>query len=310
MSQAFFARSSALMASRCPPLIGIVRHASVKSEPLAKVSFETLLLTEVAPRVLNVQLNRPDVRNAMSLTMFSELKKCFDLVSEDNYIRSVVLSGNGKTFCSGIDLMALQEGAMRHADQPEVARKAMKLKQFIREVQKPMFAIYKCRKPVVAAVHGAAVGGAIDMLGAVNIRYASKSAWFSIKEVDLGIIPDIGTLQFVPKAVGNQSLLHELLFTGRKFDCTEAKELGFINRICDSDEAVLAAAIDTATVIAAKSPVAVQGTKHCLQYCSEHTIDDSLKYQSVYNMTMLQGEDTVKATMAMMSKDSVDFEDL
>lgn len=132
-----------------------------------------------------------------------------------------------------------------------------------------------------------------------------------MKEIELGIAADIGALQFLPKVVGNQSLLAELLYTGRKFDANEAKELGLVSRILPDRETAVKEAIKLATEIASKSPIAVQGIKHNLQYSLEHTIDDSLKYMAVWNMSNLQSEDTMKAAMAVLTKaPSPTFDDL
>jgi delta(3,5)-delta(2,4)-dienoyl-CoA isomerase len=244
--------------------------------------------------------------------MFKEIKTCMERASDDKHFRALVMSGSGKMFSSGLDLSALQESIMAVDQSKDVSRRALQLRGIIKSIQDCVYSIYKCRKPVVMAVHNGCVGGAMDIISAADIRYCSQDAWFEIKEIDLGIIADIGTLQFVPRAVGNDSIVKELVYTGRRMDSKEAKELGLIGKILPDAESTKQSALDLAKVIASKSPVAVQGAKVCMEYSRDHTVQDGLSYMATWNMSMLQSEDTMKAGMAVATKspDAPDFDDL
>ena len=203
-------------------------------------------------------------------------------------------------FTAGIDLMTLMEMGSHPASDP--SRKAFFYQKVIRDLQECVKSINVCAKPVIAAVHNACIGGGMDILGACDIRYCSDDAWFQVKEVLVGLAADIGSLQYLPKVVGNQSLLRELILTGRKFDSKEARELGLVNKILPDQTATIDAAVSTAKTIASLSPVAVQGSKVNLNYTMNHSVDEGMTYIAAWNASMLQSEDTPKAVMAAASK--------
>jgi len=180
-------------------------------------NFETLSLS-IDSHIAQVQLNRPDKANAMNLPMWGELQTCFEYLSDASEVRVIVLSGAGKHFCSGIDLgmfsSVLDDGA-------EPARKAEALRQTILRLQANLTAIEKCRKPVLAAIHGSCVGGGIDMVSCCDMRYCSEDAGFSIKEIDVGMTADVGTLQRLPHIIP-QGVVRELAYTGRTMKADEA----------------------------------------------------------------------------------------
>merc|ERR1712181_11630 len=148
-----------------------------------------------------------------------------------------------------------------------------------------------CRKPVIGAVHNACVGAGVDMITAMDVRLCTKDAWFCVKEVDMGLAADVGTLQRLPKCIGSQSLVNELCLTARKMG---------------TKEELMEGALAMAATIASKSPVAVQGTKDNLVYSREHSTQEGLERIATYNMTMLQSEDLMKSAMAAMNRDSDD----
>lgn len=155
---------------------------------------------------------------------------------------------------------------------------------------------------MVAAVHGACVGGGVDLISGADIRYCTDDAWFQIKEVDVGLAADVGTLQRLPKVVGGQSLARELVFTARKMFSAEALQCGFVSRTFENKESLVAGAVEVAATIASKSPVAVQTSKIALVYSRDHTVEEGLDYMAKMNSLMLQSEDLRIAAMALMSK--------
>lgn len=273
-------------------------------------SFTDITVTSPALRVLHVQLNRPDKKNAMRAKTFAEIKACFDAINHDKHFRSVVLSGSGSMFCSGIDLMSFASLGSVAIEDP--SRKALVFRQFVTDHQQPIISVYTCCKPVIAAVHGGCVGGGIDLTSACDIRYGSSDSWYQIKEVDLGLAADIGTLQLFPRIVPFNAIVRELIYTGRKFDAKEAEKIGFVAEVLPDQDSVINAAIETASTIANKSPIVVQGLKVNLEYSRDHSVMDGLKFVAVWNGSALQSSDTMKAAMALMSKskESPEFDDL
>lgn len=164
------------------------------------------------------------------------------------------------------------------AEHEDLARKGQVMSRKIKSYQDSVSSIERCVKPVIAAVHSACVGAGVDIAVTTDIRYCSKDAWFQVKEVDLGMAADVGTLQRLPKAIGNQSLVRELCFTARKIDSAEALSIGLVNRVFDDKEALINAAIEVAENIAQKSPVGIQATKKNIIYSLDHTNSDGLNH--------------------------------
>ncbi|KAM4605809.1 delta(3,5)-Delta(2,4)-dienoyl-CoA isomerase, mitochondrial [Discoglossus pictus] len=263
--------------------------------------YETLKVTSEGDHVLHVEINRPEKRNAMNKAFWREMVLCFRAISEDSNCRAVVLSGAGKMFTSGIDLMDLGSDFM-HPEETDVARIAWNLRKKVSEYQESFSVIEKCPKPVIAAIHNACIGGGVDLITACDIRYCTQDAWFQVKEVDLGLAADVGTLQRLPQIIGSRSLVNELALTARKMMSDEAKSSGLVSRVFPDKPSLLLGAFDVASEIAGRSPVAVQGTKVNLVYSRDHTVEESLNYMACWNMSMLQSEDLLKSAQAAMEK--------
>ncbi len=182
------------------------------------------------PHVLELRLNRPKKRNALSMDMFQQLREAVDqLTDAPGDVRALVLTGEGPSFCAGIDVSSLGSvmgGGDEDAEPLDVARKAIRGRKAVMRLQACMSVFERINIPVIAAIHGMCVGAGVDLVAACDIRYASKDAVFNIKEVDLAIAADIGTLQRVPAIVGSQSLVREWAYTARNIPCTEALSSG------------------------------------------------------------------------------------
>lgn len=267
-------------------------------------NYKTLNVTEPSPFVLHVEMNRPKKMNALNKELWSEIGDVFNKMNLDHDCRVVVFSGAGKMFCSGIDLTDLSELASVVYSDDDVARKSLTMYQNLRNYQDWFTALEKCRKPVIGCIHNACVGGAVDLITATDIRLCTEDAWFCVKEVDMGLAADVGTLQRLPKVIGSQSLVNELCLTARKMLSAEAASCGLVSSVFSSKEEMLNSALSMASSIAAKSPVAVQGTKLNLVYSRDHTVEQGLEYVGRWNMTMLQSEDVMKSAMAAMDKSS------
>lgn len=261
---------------------------------------------EQVGKIAHVQINRPDKVNAMNADFWREIIEIFQWVDDNDAVRVVVLSGAGKHFSSGIDLMLLASvGAQLGKD---VGRNATTLRRKILELQASFNAVDNCRKPVLAAIQGYCIGGAIDLVSACDMRYCTVDAQFSIKEVDMGMAADVGTLQRLPRIIGD-GMMRELAFTGRTIDGAEAQRINLVNRTYASQEELLAGVFEIAGEIATKSPIAIRGTKHMIRYMRDHRVDDGLEYVANWNGAMLQSADLRVAMAAHMSKQKPEFAD-
>lgn len=263
-------------------------------------------VVELSGNVAHVQINRPEKINAMNAAFWREIVEIFQWVEDTDAVRAVVLSGAGKHFSSGIDLMLLAQVANDLGK--DVGRNARLLRRKILELQASFNAVDNCRKPVLAAIQGYCIGGAIDLISACDMRYAAEDAQFSIKEVDIGMAADVGTLQRLPRIVGD-GMLRELAYTGRQFGAEEARSIGLVNRVYPDHASLLAGVLEIAREIAAKSPIAVTGTKAMLSYMRDHSVNDGLEYVATWNAAMLQSNDLRVAIAAHMSKQKPDFVD-
>jgi delta(3,5)-delta(2,4)-dienoyl-CoA isomerase len=203
----------------------------------------------------------------------------------------------GKHFTVGLDLKDSQ-----FPEGDDAARLTLSNRKHVLDLQESFTAMERCPQPVILAVHGAAIGGGVDLSCAADIRLCSKQAWFCIKEVDVGLAADVGTLQRLHHVLGNASLARELCYTARRFPAEEALRAGFVSAVYDTREELLAKAREMAQVIASKSPVAVHGTKVHLNFSREHTLADSLEYMSTWNGAMLQASDVMVAMQAAFNK--------
>jgi len=270
------------------------------------MEFETLDVS-FDGAVAHVALNRPDKLNAMNGTMFTEIGEAFRWLGDKDGVRAVILSANGKHFTAGLDLK--ESGAVLGANEGDPARVREKLRRHILHLQDCFSALEDCRVPVIAAIHGACLGGGIDLISACDMRIASADAWFAIQEINVAIVADVGTLQRAPYLLP-QGILRELAMTGRKFGAEEASKYGFVNSIETDRAAAIEAATKMAREIATKSPLAVSGTKAVLNHSRDHSVRDGLDYVATWNSGQLLGEDLMKAATAALTRESVEFSEL
>ncbi|XP_010442046.1 PREDICTED: delta(3,5)-Delta(2,4)-dienoyl-CoA isomerase, peroxisomal-like [Camelina sativa] len=246
--------------------------------------------------VFHLILNRPSQLNALSLDFFVEFPKALSSLDQNPDVSVIIISGAGKHFCSGIDLSSLSLiKAQSSSGKNDRGRSSELLRRKIKSMQAAITAVELCRKPVIAAIHGACIGGGVDLVTACDIRYCSEDAFFSIKEVDLAIVADLGTLQRLPSIVGYANAM-ELALTARRFSGGEAQELGLVSRVFGSKSDLIAEGI------AAKSPLAVTGTKAVLLRSREVSVEQGLDYVATWNSAMLISDDLNEAVSAQMKK--------
>ncbi len=261
---------------------------------------------ELKDRVAHVAINRPEKVNAMNAAFWDEIVEIFRWIDDTDEARVVLLSGEGKHFSAGIDLQLLAQAATQLG--ADVGRNAERLRRQILKLQASFNAVDNCRKPVIAAIQGYCIGGAIDLIAACDMRYSTVDAQFSIREIDMGMAADVGTLQRLPRIISD-GVMRELAYTGRTIDGLEAQRIGLVNQTYADHPALMTAMSDLAAVIAAKSPVAIRGTKEMIRYMRDHRVDDGLEYIATWNAAMLQSADLKVAMAAHMSKQKPDFAD-
>jgi delta(3,5)-delta(2,4)-dienoyl-CoA isomerase len=257
--------------------------------------------------VAHVELSRPKQGNALNAQMWEDFHTVFNALAKDTSVRCIVLSGQGKFFCVGLDLKDAANSLSTGDDgegkeKRDPARQAYALYNHIQYLQQSFTALEKCPQPIIACAHNAVIGGGIDLLCASCIRFCTKDAWFSIKEADIGIAADVGTLQRIGYCIGNASLVRELAYTARKMESMEALTSGFVSRVFETKEIMLKEALAMAQVIATKSPIAVVGTKNNLLYSRGRPVNDSLERMALWNGAMIQTDDMKLAAIASLTK--------
>jgi len=272
----------------------------------ARIEYQTLKV-ELAGQVASITLNRPERANAMELRMWTELRDAMRWLDEIPAARVGIISGAGKHFTAGIDL-GLLGGLQAQIRDDCDGRSREKLRRVILDLQDTLTSIERCRKPVIAAIHGACVGGGIDLICACDLRYCSADAFFSVKEIDVGMTADVGTLQRLPHLIG-EGATRELAYTGRTINGTEAKELRLVNQ-CYPDRGKLTEEVGAlAATLAAKPPLALRGCKEMITYARDHTVTDGLNYIATWNAAMLLSTDLEEALAAGREKRAAKFRD-
>lgn len=261
---------------------------------------------DVTDGVAHLVFSQPEKRHAMGADFWSEMPKIFDQINQDHTIRVVVMTAEGPHFSSGIDLTAFAKLTMTSAACAGRQREA--LRRLILDLQAAFVAIDTCRVPVLCGIQGACIGGGVDMITAVDMRYATRDAYFVIKEIDIGMTADVGTLQRLPKLIPD-GVVRELAYTGRKMSADEALKLGLLNHVYDTAEEMQQVVMDLAKTIAAKSPLSIEGTKEMIRYARDHSVEQGLNYVATWNAGMLMSNDLMEAMQANMQKRAPEFTD-
>lgn len=262
---------------------------------------------ELLAHVAEVRLNRPERSNAINEAMWQDLRTAFRWADATREVRVVVLGGAGRNFCSGIDLSMLAgvEAAVDHRDP---ARRHEALRHLILDLQDCLSAVERCRKPVLAAIHGACIGAGVDLAACCDMRYAAADAAFSVREIDLGMVADVGTLQRLPRLIAD-GLARELAYTGRQVDAAEARHCGLVNQVFTTPDALHDGVCQMAQRIAGKSPLAIRGIKEMLNYGRDHSVADGLNYVATWNAAMLISADLSESMRALGARRSPEFDD-
>jgi enoyl-CoA hydratase len=254
-----------------------------------------------------VTMNRPQALNTMNKAFWTELIAVFGAIDADPAVRVVLIASTGKHFTAGLDLgMAASVGGAAETD---LGRAREAFRRHVKAMQETFSVVDRCRVPVIAVIQGGCIGGGVDFVTACDIRIATADSFFTIQEVNIAIVADVGTLQRIPYLLP-QGLVRELAYTGRRFPAAEARSYGFVNAVAADHAAALAAGEAMALQIAAKSPLVVTGIKHILNHGRDQSIEQGLDYVAVWNAAMLQGDDVPQAVRAQMARTVASFADL
>ncbi len=256
--------------------------------------------------VAEVTLLGPSKGNAMGPDFWRELPLVFRALDADPQVRAVVLTGSGQHFSYGLDLPAMMPGWAEYLTGEALAGPRTAFLKEVRELQDAVSSVAACRKPVIAAVSGWCIGGGVDVISAADIRLASAEAKFSVREVKVAIVADLGSLQRLSGIIG-EGHLRELALTGRDIDAARAERIGLVNDVYPDQAAALTAARELAAEIAANPPLVVQGVKDVLSVNTERQIADGLRYVSSWNAAFLPSKDLAEAVQAFMERRKPNF---
>ncbi|MFC0184432.1 crotonase/enoyl-CoA hydratase family protein [Pseudarcicella hirudinis] len=269
--------------------------------------FKNILLTQ-EDKVAILKINRPEKANALDVLTWQELKEAMECCAETPGIRAIVLAGEGeKLFSAGIDLSVLMSLKVTAENECE-GRTRENIRNFILQYHQIINLLETCRKPVLAAVHGACIGAGLDLICAADMRYCTSDAYFCIKEIDMGMVADFGTLQRLPKLISD-GLCRELAYTGRKMYAEEAEKSGLVNKVFQDKNMLLEEVLKIARNIAEKSPLSVRGTKENILYARDHSVADGLNFVATWNAGMILSNDLNEALKAQMAKTVPQFKD-
>ena len=266
----------------------------------------------IEDKVAHLQMNRPQALNTMAPAFWRELPEIIHDIDDHAKARAIVISSTGKHFSAGMELSVFDGGMGAGAPQakPERGRAAANMRRTVLDIQKAFNCLDEARMPVIIALQGGCIGGAVDMASACDIRYASADAFFVIQEINIGMTADVGTFPRLCHLIP-QGWVRELAYTGRRLPAEKAKEIGLVNEVLPDHAACVAHALATAKEIASKTPLAVYGSKLMINHARDHSIADGLDYIAMWQAGMYNPEvDMAEAFKAKSEKRPGNFEDL
>lgn len=270
----------------------------------------TCFKVEIEAGVAHIQLKRPEAMNTMTRAFWNELPAIVKHIDDNALARCIVITSTGKHFSAGMELSVFTDGegvTEERTGDRHVAGESFR--HHVHHLQNTFTCLDKARMPVIVAIQGGCIGGAVDFVSACDIRYATSDAFFCIQEINIGMTADVGTFPRLCKLIP-EGWVRELAYTGRRLPAGRARDIGLVNETFDSHEALIAHAFATAREIAEKSPLAVAGSKVMINYARDHTIADGLDYIATWQTGMFAGSHMAEAFKAKMEKRPADFPDL
>jgi len=269
---------------------------------------------EMVGKVAHLRLNRPDDYNSMTREFWQELPEAVRAIDDAGAARAIVVSSTGKHFSAGMDLAVFTSGggdAIGGAEggSKEVGRQRSRFFQTVLKLQDSFSALEQVRMPVLAAIQGGCIGGAVDMVSACDLRYATEDAFFCVQEINIGMTADVGTLQRLPKIIPD-GIARELAYRGNRMPAARAREVGLVNEVFATHDELIAGVLAIAEEIASKSPLAIWGTKEMITYTRDHSVDDSLRHMAAWQSGMFQPADMIETFVAKGEGRAPGFDDL
>ena len=256
--------------------------------------------------VATLWLANEERRNAMGPAFFEQLPQRVQELDADESVRAIVVAARGPHFTVGLDLKSEIGMQLQGVMAGGLAAERERLYRLIHSWQRGFRALAACSKPVVAAIHGACIGGGLDLVSACDIRYAAADAKISLRETRIAIVADLGSLQRLGRIVGHGHL-RELAFTGRDVEAEEAARIGLVNDVLPDAESTVARARETAASIAANSPLTIRGVKRVLNDMDARSIERGLDYVALWNAAFLPSEDLMEAVSSFVQKREPSF---
>lgn len=260
----------------------------------------TCFTVSVDEQIAHIRFNRPDKANSMIPEFWRELPDAVEKISDDGNARVIVISAEGKHFTAGMDISVFMSGALDAADaNAHVSAEAFRHK--VRMLQDTFSCLERARQPVLAAIQGGAIGAGVDLATACDCRYASADAFFCVQETAIGMTADVGTFPRLCRVIP-EGWARQMAYTGERLPAGKAKEIGLVNEVYESAEALLQGVMAIARQIASHSPLAVTGCKAMANYARDHSTADALDYIALWNAAMLRPEDIREAYEAKFAK--------
>ncbi len=245
-------------------------------------------------------LNRPDKRNALNLAIWKSLDSAIGLAEEDKESRVVILRGEGKSFCAGLDLSPENELIPIITGEPNASQK-VRFYELVKELQEIHTRLEKLSTPSIAVIHGHCLGAGLELALCCDIRLCSSDAIFALPEAKLAIITDVGGLQRLPKVVG-RGHAREIAFRGHRFDAQHARSINLVNDVYPDKTTLDDKAMEMAREIASNPPLAVQGAKDVFLYNDEVPMDQALDFNAARSSMIMPSEDIFEAMTAYLQK--------
>lgn len=263
----------------------------------------------IADRVATLTLKRPAAFNTMTREFWNELPEIVRDIDRNAKARVIVLASTGKHFCAGMDLTVFTGGGGVGAGGGDRYVQSEALRHTVRLLQDSFTALDEARIPILAAIQGGCIGGAVDMTSACDIRYATADAFFCIQEINLAMTADVGTFPRLCKLMP-EGWVRELAYTGRRLPAQRAKEIGLVNEVYPDHDSMMRGVMETAREIASKNPVAVTGSKVMINYARDHSIRDGLDYIAVWQTGMFGPPHMAESFTAKQEKREPVYPDL
>ena len=257
--------------------------------------------------IAHLQLNRPERMNTMEPAFFPTLRDAVRTLNDGGTTRVLVVSSTGKHFSAGmaLDVFGTSDAQLVTG----TARERLSFHQMLRKLIDCFSALDEAQFPVVCAVQGGCIGGALDLATACDIRLCSADAFFTVQEIHIGMMADLGVLQRLSKIVP-QGVAREMAYTGDRMNAQRALAVGLVNAVLPDATALLDHAMALARSIAAKSPLAVAGSKLALNHARDHSTASALAQMSLLQSAIFDTGEMAKAIAAWKGKQVAEFEPL